>query len=138
MIHTTVETTPMYICEVQEGEERDVERFYRGDVEVSGQPGEDIIIRYFLEKTPEKYEELDDEEKARYTLGTRNIYKHHSQTRSTRPIPEHDEQVVIEELVDVLDTNGQIVWEDTTNTAPMYTLVDHGTHKAALLTCKLG
>ena len=95
-------------------------------------------MKYFLEKTPDEYENLDDEEKARYTLGTRNIYKHHSQTRSTRPIPEHDEQVVIEELVDVLDANGQIVWEDTANTAPMYTLVNHGTHKAALLTCKLG
>jgi len=136
--HTTVETTPMYICEVQEDEQRDLVRCYRGGVEVSLQTGEEITMKYFLEKTPDEYENLDDEEKARYTLGTRNIYKHHSQTRSTRPIPEHDEQVVIEELVDVLDANGQIVWEDTTNTAPMYTLVNHGTHKAALLTCKLG
>ena len=135
--HTTVETTPMYICEVQAGEEHDIERHYRGDVEVSSQSGEEITKKYFLEKTPEKYEELDDEGKARYTLGTRNIYKHHSQTRSTRPIPEHDEQVVIEELVDVLDANGQIVWEDTANTVPAYTLVDHGTYKAALVTCKI-
>ena len=136
-IHTTVETTPMYICEVQKDENHDIERFYRGDVEVSTQPGEDITQRYFLEKTTEEYEELDDEEKARYTLGTRNIYKHHSQTRSTRLIPEHEEEVFIEEMVDVLDGNGQIVWEETDETEPIYTLVDHGTHKAALLTCKL-
>ena len=135
--HTTVETKPMYICEVQNGELNDVTRFYRGGVEVSRQPGEDIIEKYFLEKTPDEYELLDNEEKAKYTLSTRNIYKVHSQTRSTRLIPEHEEEVFIEEMVDVLDANGQIVWEDTANTAPMYTLVDHGTHKAALLTCKL-
>jgi hypothetical protein len=135
--HTTVETKPMYICEVQKGEQEVVTRFYRGGVEVSAQPGEDIIEKYFLEKTPDDYELLDDEEKARYTLSTRNIYKVHSQTRSTRLIPEHEEEVFIEEMTDVLDENGQIVWEETSNTVPAYTLVDHGTYKAALLTCKL-
>ena len=134
--HTTVETTPMYICEVQENEENNRERHYLGGVEV-GTPSDDAITRFFLEKKPDEYELLDDEEKAKYTLSTRNIYKVHSQTRSTRLIPEHEEEVFIEEMADVLDANGQIVWEDTANTAPMYTLVDHGTHKAALLTCKL-
>jgi len=134
--HTTVETTPMYICEVQENEEHNRERHYLGGVEV-GTPSDDAITRFFLEKKPDEYELLDDEEKAKYTLSTRNIYKVHSQTRSTRLIPEHEEEVFIEEMADVLDANGQIVWEDTANTAPMYTLVDHGTHKAALLTCKL-
>jgi hypothetical protein len=70
-------------------------------------------------------------------LSTRNIYKVHSQTRSTRLIPEHEEEVFIEEMTDVLDGNGQIVWEETDETEPIYTLVNHGTHKAALLTCKL-
>jgi len=134
--HTTVETTPMYICEVQENEEHNRGRHYLGGVEV-GTPSDDAITRFFLEKKPDEYELLDDEEKAKYTLSTRNIYKVHSQTRSTRLIPEHEEEVFIEEMADVLDANGQIVWEDTANTAPMYTLVDHGTHKAALLTCKL-
>ena len=40
-------------------------------------------------------------------------------------------------LVDVLDENGQIVWEETGETEPAYSLVDHGTYKAALVTCKL-
>jgi len=135
--HTTVETTPMYICEVQSGEDHDNERFYRGGVEVGGQSGEDISRKWFLEKTPDEYELLDDEEKAKYTLSTRNIYKVHSQTRSTRLIPEHEEEVFIEEMTDVLDGNGQIVWEETDETEPIYTLVNHGTHKVALLTCKL-
>ena len=44
---------------------------------------------------------------------------------------------IIEELVDVLDENGQTVWEETGETEPLYTLVDHGTYKAALVSCKL-
>jgi hypothetical protein len=137
-IHTSVETTPMYIYEVQEEENSNRTRFYSGGVEVGDLTGkEDPTTKYFMEKTPDEYENLDDEEKAKYTLGTRNVYKLHSHTRSSRPIPEHEEEVFVEELVDVLDENGQIVWEDTANTAPAYTLVDHGTHKAALLTCKL-
>jgi hypothetical protein len=135
--HTTVETTPMYICEVQEGEYHDQRYYYRGDVEVGSPSGETNSTKYFLEKTPDEYELLDDEEKAKYILSTRNIYKVHSQTRSTRLIPEHEEEVFIEEMTDVLDGNGQIVWEETDETEPIYTLVNHGTHKAALLTCKL-
>jgi hypothetical protein len=135
--HTTVETKPMYICEVQEGENHDQRYYYRGDVEVSSPSGETNSTKFFLEKTPDEYELLDDEEKAKYTLSTRNIYKVHSQTRSTRLIPEHEEEVFIEEMADVRDGNGQIVWEETDETEPIYTLVNHGTHKTALLTCKL-
>ena len=135
--HTTVETKPMYICEVQEGENHNQRYYYRGDVEVGSPSGETNSTKFFLEKTPDEYELLDDEEKAKYTLSTRNIYKVHSQTRSTRLIPEHEEEVFIEEMTDVLDGNGQIVWEETDETEPIYTLVNHGTHKAALLTCKL-
>tara|TARA_R110002153_G_scaffold222988_1_gene375420 strand:+ start:450 stop:2765 length:2316 start_codon:yes stop_codon:yes gene_type:complete len=137
-IHTSVETTPMYIYEVQDEENSNRTRFYSGGVEVGDDTGkEDPTTKYFMEKTPDEYENLDDEEKAKYTLGTRNVYKLYSHTRSSRPIPEHEEEVFVEELVDVLDENEQIVYEDTANTAPAYTLVDHGTHKAALLTCKI-
>ena len=135
--HTTVETKPMYICEVQKGVVFDNERYYSGGVETGLYMGEETTKKWFLEKTPDEYELLDDEEKVRYTLGTRNIYKIHSQTRSSRLIPEHEEEVFIEEMADVLDGNGQIVWEETDETEPIYTLVNHGTHKAALLTCKL-
>ena len=44
---------------------------------------------------------------------------------------------VHQELVDVLDENGQQTWEDTANTVPAYTLIDHGTHKGAIVSCKL-
>jgi hypothetical protein len=44
---------------------------------------------------------------------------------------------VRQELVDVLDENGQQTWEDTDETEPMYTVIDHGTYKAALISCKL-
>ena len=49
----------------------------------------------------------------------------------------HTIEEIRQELVDVLDENEQTVWEETDETRPVYTLVDHGTHKAALLTCKL-
>jgi hypothetical protein len=49
----------------------------------------------------------------------------------------HTIEEIRQELLDVLDENGQTVWEETDETRPVYTLVDHGTHKAALLTCKL-
>ena len=47
------------------------------------------------------------------------------------------ETEVRQELVDVLDENGQIVWEETGETEPVYTLVDHGNYKAALVSAKL-
>lgn len=49
----------------------------------------------------------------------------------------HTIEEIRQELVDVLDENGQTVWEETGETKPIYTLVNHGTHKAALVTCKL-
>jgi hypothetical protein len=49
----------------------------------------------------------------------------------------HAIEEIRQELVYVLDENEQTVWEETDETRPVYTLVDHGTHKAALLTCKL-
>ena len=49
----------------------------------------------------------------------------------------HTKTEVREELVDVLDENGQTVWENIIHAQPVYTLVDHGTHKAALVSCKV-
>ena len=49
----------------------------------------------------------------------------------------HTLEKIRQELIDVLDENEQTVWEETDETRPVYTLVDHGTHKAALVTCKL-
>ena len=70
-------------------------------------------------------------------MGTRQRWFVVTTTKSKNPIPEHTEEVVIEELVDVLDDNGQIVWEETGETEPVYTLVDHGSYKAALVSAKL-
>jgi hypothetical protein len=52
--------------------------------------------------------------------------------RESHPMTE-----VRQELVEVLDENGQTVWEETDETRPVYTLVDRGTYKAALVACKL-
>tara|TARA_B110000285_G_scaffold147278_1_gene164386 strand:- start:4643 stop:4834 length:192 start_codon:yes stop_codon:yes gene_type:complete len=60
-----------------------------------------------------------------------------SESRSKTQIPQHVTQTVVQEMVDVLDENGQIVWEETGETEPVYTLVDHGSYKAALVTCKI-
>jgi hypothetical protein len=87
--------------------------------------------------TPEKYQELSEDKREEFLQGTQNIYKSVFQSKSTKPLYGHDEIVIIEELVDVLDENGQVVWENTNETEPSYTLVDHGTYKAALITCKL-
>ena len=46
-----------------------------------------------------------------------------------------DDQLAVGALKE--NENGQIVWEETGETEPIYTLVDHGTYKAALVSCKL-
>jgi hypothetical protein len=89
------------------------------------------------EITPTVYERLSDEEKAEYTQGTLLKYFITETSRSKTRIPEHDTEIVVQEMIDVLDDNEQIVWEDTSNTIPEYTLVDHGTYKAALVSCTL-
>jgi hypothetical protein len=53
------------------------------------------------------------------------------------PRESHTITEIRQELVDVLDENGQTVWEETGETQPVYTLVNHGTYKAAFVTCKL-
>lgn len=137
--HTSREEKPMYIYEIeQEGDSSMTNiRYYKDGEEVSSKT-KDAIPKYFNEKTPDEWEKLDDgKEKNKYTLGVRYDYKHHSTTRSKRSIPEHEGEVFIDEMVDVIDENGQVVWEDTSETKPLYTLVDHTTYKAALISCKI-
>jgi hypothetical protein len=140
--NTTVEETPIYFKENMEGGGEI--RYYQGDMEIglmkySNLPKDAIkSIKNFSEISVEEYNALeDDAEKATYSLGTSKKYQGIQFSKSKKQIPQHDEVRIIEELVDVLDENGQTVWEETSNTVPVYTLVDHGTYKAALLTCKL-
>ena len=142
-LKTRVEEIPIYSKEDQTLG-WNVEKFYQGDTEISLDAYEDLpkdaikSFKRFNELTVEEYNALDDEElKATYSLGTRKKYIQIQFSKSKKKIPQHDEERIIEELVDVLDENGQTVWEETSNTVPSYTLVDHGTYKAALVTCKL-
>jgi len=139
----TTSEEPIYFKEVTKGsDDHNETRYYQGDTEVSEKkyntlPENDRTIKYLSELRDEEYDNLSVEDKATYSLGTYKVYKVKEYSQSTTRIPQHDEEVVVEELVDVLDANGQIVWEDTANVVPVYTLVDHGTYKAALVSCKL-
>jgi len=137
---TRIEETPIYFKEVlSEGEKR----YYQGDTEIGFKKytllPEDAIksVKHFSEISVEKYNALDAVEKATYSLGTSKKYIYTQFSKSKKQIPQHDEVRILEELVDVLDENGQTVWEETGETEPVYTLVDHGTYKAALVSCKL-
>jgi hypothetical protein len=83
------------------------------------------------------YNRLSSDEQNAYTLHEKTIYWRRDIGVSPVPHPKHTEEEIIEELVYVLDENGQTVWEETDETEPLYTLVEHGTHKAALVSCKL-
>jgi hypothetical protein len=136
----TVEEEPIYFRE--DVNEYTIKRYYQGDTEISQEKydtlsEDDRTVKYLNEIDAEKYNTLDAVEKATYSSGTRKQYKVIEYSHSKTQIPQHDEEVIIQELVDVLDENGQIVWEETGETEPMYTLVDHGTYKAALVSCKL-
>jgi hypothetical protein len=93
------------------------------------------IIAYEIDT--EKYNTLSVEDKTLFTETTKNVYWNIIIHESRIPREKHTEEEIRQELIDVLDENGQIVWEETANTAPAYTLVDHGTYKAALVSCKL-
>ena len=135
-----VEETSIYFKEVNT---RDKIRYYHGDTEVSevrynSLPNDGTkSVKYLSEISVEDYNALDDSEKSEYSPGTSKKYILLNYSYSKTKIPQHDEEVFIEERIDVLDENGQIIWEDTGETEPVYTLVDHGNHKAALVTCKL-
>jgi hypothetical protein len=138
---TRVEETPIYFKEVVQ--EVGEIRYYQGDTEIGkvkyDKLPEDAIksVKYLSEISVEEYNALSVAEKATYSSGTNKSYKAIQFSKSKKQIPQHDEVSIIEELVDVLDENGQTVWEETGETEPLYTLVDHGTYKAALVSCKL-
>jgi hypothetical protein len=136
----TVEEEPIYFRE--DVNEYTIKRYYQGDTEISQEKydtlsEDDRTVKYLNEIDAEKYNTLDAVEKATYSSGTRKQYKVIEYSQSKTRIPQHDEEVIVQELVNVLDENGQIVWEETGETEPVYTLVDHGTYKAALVSCKL-
>jgi hypothetical protein len=136
----TVEEEPIYFRE--DVNEYTIKRYYQGDTEISREKyntlsEDDRTVKYLNEIDAEKYNTLDAVEKATYSSGTRKLYKVIEYSQSKTQIPQHDEEVIVQELVNVLDENGQIVWEETGETEPVYTLVDHGTYKAALVSCKL-
>jgi hypothetical protein len=140
---TRVDETTIYFKEVTRDSNIYTEtRYYEGDVEVSRikydtLPEDSRSIKHLSEISVDDYEALDDEAKATYSIGIKKRYFMLNYSMSKTQIPQHDEEVVVEELVDVLDENGQIVWEETGETEPVYTLVDHGTYKAALVSAKL-
>ena len=136
----TVEEEPIYFRE--DVNEYTIKRYYQGDTEISQEKydtlsEDDRSVKYLVEISVEKYNTLDAVEKATYSSGTRKQYKVIEYSHSKTQIPQHNEEVIVQELVNVLDENGQIVWEETGETEPVYTLVDHGTYKAALVSCKL-
>ena len=116
--------------------------YYHGDLEISESKYNTLTddvrsTKQLSEITVDAYDLLTDEEKTTYFPGVKRTYFMICESRSKTQIPQHDTQIVVQEMVDVLDENGQIVWEETTTTEPVYTLVDHGAYKAALVTCKI-
>ena len=85
----------------------------------------------------EEYDTLEPSEQEENTRYEKIVYYRVENYETKYPRVSHPNIEIRQELVDVLDANGQIVWEDTANTVPAYTLVDHGTYKAALVSCKL-
>jgi len=140
---TRVDETPIYFKEVvKDSDLYTITRYYEGETEVSEMKyetlsGGDTSVKHLSEISVEDYNTLDDIEKATYSMGTSKKYISIQMSKSKKQIPQHDEEIVVQELVDVFDENGQIVWEETGETEPMYTLVDHGTYKAALVSAKL-
>jgi hypothetical protein len=84
-------------------------------------------------------DDLTPEEQSEYTETQKTVYYRVDIVESPVEIEEgaYDETEIRQELVGVLDENGQIVWEETGETEPVYTLVDHGNYKAALMSAKL-
>ena len=89
------------------------------------------------EISSDRYNILSSEDKSLFTEAAKNVHWIVEIHESRIPREKHTEEEIRQELVDVLDENGQIVWEETGETEPVYTLVDHGTYKAALVSCKL-
>jgi hypothetical protein len=89
--------------------------------------------------TEDAYNQLEPSAQSEYKFDHQQTkyYKKEIKEFTTDPNDDVFTLEVRQELVDVLDENGQVVWEETGETEPAYSLVDHGTYKAALVTCKL-
>jgi len=94
-------------------------------------------VEYTFEIDEDSYNNKSDEDKVGYTRFEKIIYNKVLIFDSKLQKTSHPFEEIRQELVDVLDENGQITWEETGETEPIYTLVNHGTHKAALVTCKV-
>lgn len=91
----------------------------------------------FLSKSKKEYDDLLEAEQRDYTTFDKKEYYRIDRYETKFKNKMHTKTEVREELVDVLDENGQTVWENIIHAQPVYTLVDHGTHKAALVSCKV-
>ena len=123
-------------------EGRDTVYFDADGNEVSKQKYETLTggsVVTYTDVSVDAYNALTPEEQADYTETIKNVYYRVDLIESPVELEEgaYDETEIRQELVDVLDENGQIVWEETGETEPVYTLVDHGNYKAALVSAKL-
>jgi hypothetical protein len=95
----------------------------------------------------EQYESLSASEKEEYEQMTRRVRKILKLIETKDPLPGYDIETRTEE-VDVLDSNGQLVWEETGETRASYTIKNidatgaetdeaNTVHKAALVNCKV-
>jgi hypothetical protein len=135
--HKTMKTETVYRKVHEEG--RDTVYFDADGNEVSKRKYETLTggsVVTYTDVSVDAYNALTPEEQADYTETIKNVYYRVDLIES--PVELEDvETEVRQELVDVLDENGQIVWEETGETEPVYTLVDHGNYKAALVSAKL-
>jgi hypothetical protein len=124
-------------------EEAGIEWYYNDDGDLIDRPeyltlpegqGSIVVAHQYTE---EQFEKLNDDRKSNSTEVWIDSYSKLQRNEFTYPHPSHDITEIRDLLTEVLDENGQIVWEETGETEPLYTLVDHGTYKAALVSCKL-
>jgi hypothetical protein len=112
---------------------------------------ESYAVTYFNTKIKdirfEEYESLSASEKEEYEQMTRRVKKIMKLIETKDPLPGYEIETRTEE-VDVLDSNGQLVWEETSETRVSYTTkyIDgagvetdeaNAVHKAALVNCKV-
>ena len=127
-------------------------RIDKDDYDILGQPRDkmsEVVTAYRKSEDDDilttlsqrMYDDLLGEQKRHYTAFEKIEYsrldRYESKYQNDAYKNKHTIEEIRQELIDVLDENGQTVWEETGETQPVYTLVDHGTYKAALVTCKL-
>jgi hypothetical protein len=113
---------PMYFkpCEAsssRRGYERVITPFMTQDDydNLSDEEKENYTVSHVIYKTPYEYEHLNEDDKSEYTETIKTGYYLKEVRESAKPMPECCGEYVTEvrqELVNVLDTNGQIQWED--------------------------